>query len=267
MDDAPRNWVGLINTYTRYYGTSAAPGSVALRRYYLDRLAATFADTPPLELTLDDLATWLSNDGWGPSARKSARDTVRGFYRWAVRVDLLVKSPAEYLPAIPQPRGVPKPTPDQVFFDALATEAPRERLMLMLAAFGGLRRGEISRVHTRDLEGDVLRVTGKGGRTRLVPILHRELLTALRALPPGYAFPGAIDGHLSAKWVGDLLSDAMPEGWTAHTLRHRFGTRALRSSGNLRVVQELMGHAKPETTAIYTLVTLDDARAAVAGVA
>jgi hypothetical protein len=78
----------------------------------------------------------------------------------------------------------------------------------------------------------------------------------------GYLFPGDEDGHLSPRWVGKLMAGALPDHWTAHTLRHRFATRAYRGSRNLRAVQTLLGHSSVATTERYTAVDDDEIRAA-----
>lgn len=70
-----------------------------------------------------------------------------------------------------------------------------------------------------------------------------------------------VSGHLSARRVGELVAEALPGRWTAHTLRHRYATLAYQRTGDLRAVQELLGHAKPETTARYTLVAPPTLRA------
>ena len=98
---------------------------------------------------------------------------------------------------------------------------------------------------------------------RVIPItnaLAHEILAA-----DGFLFPGQIDGHLSAAYVSKLISRALPEGWTAHTLRHRFASRAYVGAGkDIRAVQELLGHASVATTQIYTAVEDDVMRQAVA---
>lgn len=91
------------------------------------------------------------------------------------------------------------------------------------------------------------------------------LADALRQTHPiadGYLFPGTDDGHLSPRWVGKLMARALPDHWTAHTLRHRFATRAYRGSRNLRAVQLLLGHSSVATTERYTAVDDDEIRAA-----
>ncbi|WP_336622215.1 tyrosine-type recombinase/integrase [Mycobacterium marseillense] len=137
-------------------------------------------------------------------------------------------------------------------------------MMLRLAAEAGLRRAEIARVHRRDLTrgpaGAALLVHGKGGKLRVVP-LGDDLAAAIVGAS-GYLFPGDEDGHLSPRWVGKLMAGALPDHWTAHTLRHRFATRAYRGSRNLRAVQTLLGHSSVATTERYTAVDDEEIRAA-----
>lgn len=141
--------------------------------------------------------------------------------------------------------------------------------MVRMARECGLRRGEIACGHSDDLMPDLLGwallVHGKGGKQRIVPVPD-DLADALRRLPRGYFFPGRDNGHLSARWVGKLLTRLMPEGWSCHSLRHRFGTDALDESKNIRVVQELLGHAHVNTTQIYTAVDRSEMFAAVRAV-
>lgn len=125
--------------------------------------------------------------------------------------------------------------------------------MVMLAAYAGLRRAEIARAHTSWIVADGLVVRGKGGRVRHVP-LHPSVGGRLLQLPPGYVFPGKIDGHLSPDRVGHILSKLLGPGWTGHTLRHRFATLGYAEERDLLAVQQLLGHSKPETTARYTQV-------------
>ena len=84
----------------------------------------------------------------------------------------------------------------------------------------------------------------------------------IRARPSGWVFPGVVGWHLSADRVGVLMSRALPPGWTAHTLRHRFATRAYAGSRDLLSVQALLGHSSPTTTRDYVQLPDDALRAA-----
>lgn len=142
--------------------------------------------------------------------------------------------------------------------------------MVRLAGELGLRRGEVARVHSddvvTDLDGWSLVVHGKGDRTRLVP-LSPVLARELRALPPGWAFPGDDGGHLSPRWVGKLVGRLLPPGMTMHGLRHRFATRAYHVDRDLLTVQQLLGHASPVTTRAYVQIGEQAKRRLVAAVA
>jgi integrase len=204
-----------------------------------------------------DLVTYLSNESWSAATRRSKSTTVRSFYGWA---DLECRNPrvnpAAKLGAVKVPRGRPRPTPAAVLQSALQRADARGRLMLMLGAHAGLRRSEIAKVHSRDAVEGMLRVTGKGGHTRVIP-LSPDLAAAIASRGDGYLFPGKIDGHLSADAVANVVVDLLGGGWTAHTLRHAFATKAYAADRDLLAVQELLGHSSPQTTAVYAAVPSD----------
>lgn len=149
----------------------------------------------------------------------------------------------------------------------------------------GLRRAEIAAVHYRDLVAGQLLVRGKGGHQRLVP-LHPDLVAELeverrRRLTgepgqgwcgpyvhaDGYLFPSSLKPEpLTAKHLGVIAKECLPTGWTLHTLRHRFASQAYAAQRDLRAVQELLGHTKPETTARYAAVPDGAKLSAVMGV-
>jgi integrase len=142
--------------------------------------------------------------------------------------------------------------------------------MILLAVLAGLRRSEIAKVHSRDIVADIvghsLRVSGKGGKTRTVP-LHPRIVHELGGRDPGYIFPGRDGGHLSAHWVGKKLARLLGGGWSGHTLRHRFSTDAYQVGHDLFAVQTLMGHSSPTTTRRYTALDDERLRATVKGLA
>lgn len=82
-------------------------------------------------------------------------------------------------------------------------------------------------------------------------------------MPPGWLFPSPHgDRSLTPAHVGVLVSRALPDGWACHSLRHRFATVSYWSTKDIRAVQELLGHAKTETTMRYTLVQPESLRLA-----
>lgn len=94
-----------------------------------------------------------------------------------------------------------------------------------------------------------------------LPRLELELNGYLERIKEGWLFPTPrATGPIGAIRVGELVSRALPEHWTCHSLRHRFATKAYRASHDLLLVQRLLGHSKPETTAMYVQLDLNDAR-------
>lgn len=243
----------VVGRYRDRLRAADRPSStIDLRCYHLGRLARAH---DLLTVTTDDLVTWMAAQPWGTETRRSYTSTLRGFYQWAHRTGLTDTDPSLDLPRIrPRPR-IPRPASEDIINAAIARAEPRVRLMIRLQAQAGLRRGEVSRVHTRDLFEDLdgwsLRILGKGDRERMVP-LHRGLAAELQALPHGWAFPSPAGRHLTPAHVGKLISRALGPGVVPHQLRHRFATRAYAVDRDLLSVQQLLGHSKPETTMIYT---------------
>jgi len=145
---------------------------------------------------------------------------------------------------------------------ALAT---RDRAMLELFYSSGLRLSELCRLRwlDLDLDGGELRVLGKGGKTRIVPV-GRHAVTALRALgaeqgmtADSPVFRGRGGAPINPRTVQLrmnklALQQGLPKHVHPHLLRHTFASHMLESSGDLRAVQELLGHADIATTQIYT---------------
>lgn len=150
--------------------------------------------------------------------------------------------------------------------------------MMTLAAEAGLRRAEIAVVARSDViderAGTSLIVHGKGRRERTVPLTSAAAAAVARQFDQvspeiPWLFPSKgryADTHLQPVRVGELINEALPGTWSAHTLRHRFATEAYRSCRDLLLVQTLMGHSKPETTAIYVGLDTAEARSVVDGI-
>lgn len=156
-----------------------------------------------------------------------------------------------------------------------AVPTARDRLIVDLGRYAGLRVSEIVRLRVEhlDLDAGLIEVhAGKGDKDRNLP-LHRSLVEPLRACigdrATGWLFPsprGA--GHLTSRSVQRMIAASAARAGiarrvTPHKLRHTFATTALRRGANLRQVQELLGHASVATTEIYTHLDVDDLREAV----
>lgn len=220
------------------------------------------------------LVGWFGKHPWSLEHRRSTRSAVRGFFSWAYKAGRVPRYLGDELPAVRQPPASPRPAPDDAWHAAMAAEDARTQLMLRLAAEAGLRRAEVAQMHSRDvfITGGAAQLTvhGKGGKKRLVP-MSDDLAVLVRQGAAGHTpgmssygwlFPDGFGGHLSPEWVGSLVADVLPDGYTMHSLRHRFASRAYRGTRNLRAVQTLLGHASIATTERYTAVDDDEVRAA-----
>lgn len=194
------------------------------------------------------------------------------FYRWAIDHGHATSDPTAQVPRPRLRRNLPRPISTGDLRLALELADPTMRAWLTLAAFAGFRCVEISRLEVDDvlLDDELLCVRGKGDRERLVP-MHREVARSLHAarLPRrGRVFRRPRGGGYPAAQVSREISlylDGVGVAATAHQLRHWFGTHVYRTSRDLRVTQELLGHASPTTTAIYADWSREEGRRAVDG--
>jgi integrase/recombinase XerC len=145
----------------------------------------------------------------------------------------------------------------------------RDAAVMALLYGSGLRISEALGLKRRDVpkpgEGDVLVVTGKGNKTRMVPVLQNvlQLIADYAAIcphvlpPEGPVFVGARGGPLRARIIQLAMARlrgalGLPDSATPHALRHSFATHLLSRGGDLRAIQELLGHSSLSTTQIYT---------------
>lgn len=261
-------WQQAVNRFSTWLiAAGRSPGTVQLRCWWITKLARDCSPAEPQNIDPETILQWGARHDWSPNTRRSARAAIRRFFYWARAAGVRDDDPSELLLSIQVPRPVPRPTPIQVLAGAFdSAETDSDRLMLLLASFGGLRRTEIATVHASDIEHGFLFVTGKGGAQRIVPI-HQMLAEPLQRLAQrgGWAFPGRFTGHVHPDFIGKRISRLLGPGWTAHTLRHRFATEVYRSSRDLLAVQQLLGHASVATTQVYVGVDRDALTAAVDG--
>ncbi|MCK2021308.1 site-specific tyrosine recombinase XerD [Microbacterium sp. kSW2-24] len=221
-----------------------------------------------------------------PAATSLARlqSSVRGWHRYLAREGIEQDDPSGRLRPPKAPRRLPKAlTIDQVerLLQAPPSEEPigiRDRALLELLYATGARVSEAVGLDVDDLaHGDVLRLRGKGSKERIVPIgsFARDAVDAyLTRVRPGLAtkgrasarlFLGARGAPLSRQSAWLVIRSAAERAQitaevSPHTLRHSFATHLLQGGADVRVVQELLGHASVATTQIYTHVSVDTLR-------
>jgi integrase/recombinase XerD len=208
-------------------------------------------------------------DGVAPSAanRAHVRAALVAFFRFVNAAGWRPDNPALALPKPKQPRRLPRPIPSgdaKKLLDVAEAMGPMMAAMVNVLAYCGLRNAELRGLQWADLEGPWLRVIGKGNKERMVPVPPPAMLALVRwrnaSQSSGQMFHASRseDKPLSHQTLGYLmkeLSDTACVEVTPHVLRHTYATQMLEvSGGDLRTVQEAMGHARPETTALYTKV-------------
>jgi integrase/recombinase XerD len=262
-------------------------------RRYLDFLATRDVVEPDAveEATVRSFVASLSASTYGDDERpyrasSVARtlSSVRSFHRFLVREGVTDRDPAVEISQPKLPRSLPRPlTVEEVtrLLEAPDPASPtgiRDRAILESLYGAGLRISELVGVDVDDVDLELgsVRVLGKGGKEREVPLgrMGREAIAAYltRARPEfvsgssrGAMFLNRRGGRLTRQSCARLLDTYVAAAGidrrvTLHTLRHSFATHLLEGGADVRVVQELLGHASVATTQIYTLVTREHLR-------
>ncbi len=265
-----------------------------LTDFAASRGAARGWDRSP-EVALDYLAARTRrgkphDPGLAPNSLRRRAAALKGFYRFCFGEGLIGSDVAAHLDLPRQPRLLPETlTVEEVtrLLDAAGGDDPDEpdherrmedRTLLELLYAAGLRIGEATGLDREDLsfDGAFVRVIGKGDRERLVPLGEvaldwlrrwtggpRERLLSLGHVAPsrgGPLFLGPRGGRLARQQAWASVKRAAARAGlgsrvSPHTLRHSFATHLLEGGADLRIVQELLGHASISTTQLYTHVT------------
>lgn len=273
------------DSFIRYLATERglSPAYQVSVRRTLDALARWMKtrSTPLEDIGTDELAAFLSQrktEGLDASSLRIAVVHLKVFFRWLVAREGLEMDPAEPLLA-PRPAQILPETLQAgavaALLDSIDTTTPlgrRDRAILELFYSSGLRLSELCglRLEMLDLDDGFARVTGKGGKTRVVRVGSRAretLASYLANARPGlvgrrtssHVFLSVRGGPLSPDRVRQIVKErarmaGIDQNMYPHLLRHSFATHLLEGGADLRVIQELLGHADLSTTQIYTHV-------------
>ena len=247
-----------------------------LARYvaWLDERGITSPDEVTLELVEEHVSD-LAGSGLAASSVERAASAVKGFHRFMLTDEIARTLPTADLPLPAKPRRLPDVISREDAARLLDQPFPatpaglRDHAALEVLYGCGLRASELTGLDCRNvlLDEGVLRVLGKGSKERVVPILGAAT-TALEAYldrgrgalvgrrPCDAVFLNARGGRLSRQSVHAIVEKygrvVGISGLHPHTLRHSFATHLLEGGADLRVVQELLGHANVATTQLYT---------------
>lgn len=239
-------------------------------------------------LAAADFRAWMArraSDGLSRSSTARAMSVLRGFFRWLEREGYGANHAIRAMRSPKRPQGIPKPLTVGDIDLLLGSvdllpgepwETQRDVALFTLLYGCGLRISEALDLNRHEAPaGDLLTVTGKGNKQRMLPVLPvvREAVQSYLKLCPwqqtgdGPLFVGVRGGRLNPGVAQKRLRElrlllGLPDSVTPHALRHSFATHLLSGGGDLRAIQELLGHASLSTTQRYTAVDSDSLMAA-----
>lgn len=249
------------------------PRSIRKRTEILRCLSRSLEGRGLLATERNDVEDYLDSRPIGPKTRAIYLSHIRCFFVWAIEEEMLENDPTAKIRRPKTRRSLPRPASTKELEIAIRGATPRHRCWVALAAYAGLRCQEIAGLRSEDLiEADgLLRVVhAKGGHERMLP-LHPEVVNALRTLPiprTGWMFVTASGAKFTPEYLSidfNRFLRASGVNATAHQIRHWFATELYRSTHDIRLVQEMLGHASPSTTAIYTAFAPEDAAKGIGG--
>lgn len=215
----------------------------------------------------------LHRRGRGGKSLQRFLSSVRGYYRWLMREKAASQNPAAAVRAPKSPRKLPQTLDADAIGRLLdiPTQTPiavRDKAIMELIYSSGLRLAEVSGLgwNQVDLQGGMVTVRGKGNKTRMVPVGRMALDALLAWRREQVSLSGYSTTPVFTSGRGKALSQraiqlrirhwarhqGLPQRIYPHLLRHSFASHMLESSGDLRAVQELLGHSDISTTQIYT---------------
>lgn len=284
----------LIRRYIRYLKLERnySPNTIDAYRHDLHLLLNHLSGQglTPIDVKLNDLqrfAAWIHERGIGPKSQARILSGVRTFYHYLVVDGYLEVDPTELLESPHLPKHLPEYlTTEEVdrleaAIDLTSAEGHRNRAIIEVFFSCGLRVSELVELKLSNLflNERFMRVVGKGGKERLVPISQRavgelELWFDDRRqmrIKPGeddYVFLNRRGHHLTRTMILIMVkrlgeAAGIKKTLSPHTLRHSFATALLRGGADLRVIQVLLGHADIATTEIYTHMDDESLRQAV----
>jgi integrase/recombinase XerD len=264
---------------------SAYKADLAKYRDYLDQ--NSFSELSITRSQLSDFLQWLNSRNLRAASSARILAAVRGYQKYLLLENLRTDDPSQQVKSPKLPKRLPKaltqaqvmallsasgPEPDDETADVLRL---RNRAILELMYSSGCRVSEVAQLDLDEMvQGGWVRIRGKGSKERLVPvgsfaqraidaylIRSRPLLSAKAGGPA--LFLNKRGSRLSRQSIWEIIQSA-GEGCglsvSPHSLRHSFATHLIEGGADVRVVQELLGHASVATTQIYTLVTIETLR-------
>jgi integrase/recombinase XerD len=236
---------------------------------------------------LGDFLMWLNSQQLKAASSARILAAVRGYQKYLLLENLRTDDPSQQVKSPKLPKRLPKALSQAQVMSLLAASGPepddetadvlrlRNRAILELMYSSGCRVSEVAQLDLDEMvEGGWVRIRGKGSKERLVPVgsfaqraidaylVRSRPLLAAKAGGPAL-FLNQRGSRLSRQSIWEIIQsagEACGLKVSPHSLRHSFATHLIEGGADVRVVQELLGHASVATTQIYTLVTIDTLR-------
>lgn len=270
-----------LDSFFRHLGDERRLSPLTISNYRRDlSQCMTYCDEAGIadwtRLTTAEVRGWVSalhRQGLSGKSIQRVLSALRTFYRYLLREQIVTRNPASGVSAPKSTRRLPATlTPDQatrlVALDGRDPLAARDRALLELLYSSGLRLSELVNLNLAelDLAAGTVRVTGKGRKVRDVPVGAKARVALRDWLVARAQLTGAEEQAVfiarNGRRLGARAIQMRLQGWAKrqgmgmpvhpHMLRHSFASHVLESSGDLRAVQEMLGHANISTTQIYT---------------
>lgn len=258
------------------------------RRTITERLGtvrhlAAHAGKPPRLVGPVEIIDWMAN-GWRSPARRSRKKPapwksssahtyythLTAWYTWLHTQEHIDRNPMVKVPVPKRSKGKPHPVRDEHIGALLGVGMWQStRVMILLGLCQGMRAEEIAHMRGEwiDHVGGTLSVTGKGGKTRVIPLHHRIADMAAWMPAKGFWFPSPTRPGKSVRadsvsvTIARVFNRAGVEG-SAHWLRHWLATALHRAGVDIMIIRDILGHESVATTEIYTLTDIEEACAA-----
>ena len=272
---------GHVENFFVYLRNERGLSARTLQAYRRDleqllRFLETAEIDQPGQVTQHDIRAFIAQrhrQGLGGKSLQRMLSAVRSFYKWLLREGLAEHNPATPVRAPKSPRHLPATLDADTIGQLLDIPcdtplAKRDKAIMELFYSSGLRLSELATLRWEqiDLGSGMVTVTGKGNRSRMVPVGRIAVEALLEWRKVRGEFVSFEDPHVFVSQRGTPIAtrtiqsrirywakrQGMPQNIYPHLLRHSFASHMLESSGDLRAVQELLGHADISTTQIYT---------------
>lgn len=212
----------------------------------------------PLRFTAEGMEAWTGRGNLSKGSKWSYTQALKAWHVWLQKQKLRKDNPTLDMDHLAQPKTKPRPLEEYQLAAVLRNAEGQVRMMVLLAAYAGLRVHEIAKIDGRDFDpiAGTLRVIGKGDKEETIA-LQEDVLKAAAGYPTrGPWFPNhhgssePITRQHVSKLIGDVMEKANLDA-TAHALRHTFATNLVNADVDMLTIQRLMRHASPTSTVIY----------------